>query len=74
MSDVGSPNLSEFERFLEGCENETTTITKKKNTRSNNAKNKLDSDDEDDLETFENVVVRARSKRQTVACIVSPNS
>ncbi len=71
-SKVASPNLSEFERYLDGCEKESTSITKKKSTRLTKAKDKVDSDEEDDLETFGNLLVRERAKRQRIAGENSP--
>jgi hypothetical protein len=60
-SEVASPNLSEFERFLDLREKTST-------------KDKVDSDEDDDHETFGNLLVRARLKRQSIAASTSPFS
>ncbi len=67
-----SPNLSEFERYLDGIAKARRRTITKKNQRVTKANKKLDSDDEDDLDTVENVLVRARAKRQCVAVAISP--
>ncbi len=59
-----SPNLSELERYLDGIAKERRRTITKKNQRVTKANKKLDSDDEDDLDTVENVLLRARAKRQ----------
>ena len=67
-----SPNLSEFEKYLDGIAKGTRrTITRRKPTVTTANKN-LESDDEDDLVTVDNVEVRARAKRQCVAVAMSP--
>jgi hypothetical protein len=71
-AEVASPNLSEFERFLDGCEKMSTRPTQKRNSRLTKSKEKVDSDEEDDLETFCDLLVRARSKRKTIAGGKSP--
>ena len=67
-----SPNLSEFEKYLDGmAKGRRRTITQRKPTETLATKN-LESDDEDDLVTVDNVEVRARAKRQCVAVPMSP--
>jgi hypothetical protein len=66
-SEVASPNLSEFERYLDGCEKISTRPTQKRNSRVTKPKEKVDSDEEDDLKTFGDLLVQARSKRKSIA-------
>ncbi len=61
-----SPTLSEFETFLDGCDRYFARNTRKKKTAMVEAKPKEDSDESDDLETFGNLQLRARAKRQAV--------
>lgn len=69
---ASSPNLSEFETYLDGIAKERrSTITQRKQTVTT-ANKKLESDDEDDLVTVDNVEVRARAKRHGVAVAMSP--
>jgi hypothetical protein len=67
-----SPNLSEFEKYLDGIANERRRTITQRNQTMTKANKKMDSDDEDDLVTVDNVQVRARAKRQCVAVGISP--
>jgi hypothetical protein len=67
---AASPNLSEFETFLDGlttAQNKNKNITKaqKKKIGIATANNKEDSDESEDLETFGDIHLRARANRQS---------
>jgi hypothetical protein len=49
---TASPNLSEFETLLDGCDRDFASNTAKKKKAMTKAKNKEDSDESDDLETL----------------------
>ncbi len=68
---AASPNLSEFETFLDGlttAQNNKKTMTKaqKKKKAITKAKNKEDSDESEDLETFGDIHLRALASRPSV--------
>lgn len=66
-SEVSSPNLSDFENFMDRCAKERPSTTRNTNQELSKSNEKHGSDEDDDLETFENLEVRARSKRKQPA-------
>jgi hypothetical protein len=68
---AASPNLSEFESFLDGlttAQNKKTKQKKAQNQKKGNtkAKNKDDSDESEDLENFGDIYLRARASSKSV--------
>jgi hypothetical protein len=59
--------LSDFENFMDRCAKERPSTTRNTNQELSKSNEKHGSDEDDDLETFENLEVRARSKRKQPA-------
>ena len=63
-TEVSSPNLAEFEQFMDRRAKDRPSTTRNKKVKLSKSNEKLRSDEDDDLETFENLEVRAASQRK----------